>query len=186
MVFLWIIQTVSTMSIFRCIDTRSFHRAKNVSILDRSECAMIVYVCVCTDICVDNVGDDTIESLCGLHRSTFRNIYRKYCEHSVIIHTHHHLLRIFMFLKHYPTSRSTYTFLNTYYSSIKKGVYFLSSIIDELSSSWNHRNHMSNRTNHHFSSGVVGCIDTFPIVVYRPQKNQSLLYNGKYKQHVYK
>jgi len=45
---------------------------------------------------------------------------------------------------------------------------------------------MSNRINHRFANNIVGSVDTFPIIVNRPKKNQSLLYNGKYKAHVYK
>src|SRR6185437_13843068 len=46
---------------------------------------------------------------------------------------------------------------------------------------------MLNRIPHHFCNMLTGSIDTFPVVVERPQSDkQSYLYNGKYKKHVYK
>jgi hypothetical protein len=143
---------------------------------------IIVNYCVFAyvDISLDDLLDSQLEAICGLHRSTFLRIYRKYCMGSIAIPTHLHLLRIFAYLKLYPTSRSTSAFLNTHLPSIKKGIMYLASVINELTAVWNFRNNMINRTNHRFSNNVIGSIDTFPIVIYRPTKNQSLLYNGKY------
>lgn len=47
-------------------------------------------------------------------------------------------------------------------------------------------NDLSNRINHRFANNIVGSVDTFPIIVHRPKRKQTLLYNGKYKAHVYK
>lgn len=66
-----------------------------------------------------------------------------------------------------------------------KIVFFFTSSIYRLSIYY-FRNNMINRMNHRFGNNVIGSVDTFPIVVNRPKQNQSYLYNGKYKQHVYK
>lgn len=138
------------------------------------------------DFCLEKLSDKSLESLCGLHRSTFLYIYYKYCVGSNVIPTRVHLFRIFAYLKLYPTTRTTRTFLVTYLLSIQRGVNYLASVMNEMITPWQARNKMSNRTNHRFANNVIGCVDTFPIVVNRPKKDQSLLYNGKYKQHIYK
>jgi hypothetical protein len=47
-------------------------------------------------------------------------------------------------------------------------------------------NDLKNRIPHHFINNLIGSVDTFPIICHRPVENQSHLYNGKYKAHVYK
>ena len=95
------------------------------------------------------------------------------------------LFRVFEYLKQYPTRRAHQL---QSLSSIRKYIMFLASVVDELSTVWNDRHRMSNRTPHHFRSMLTGSIDTFPVCVSRPvdYEEQSYLYNGKYKQHVYK
>jgi hypothetical protein len=129
-----------------------------------------------------------LEAEIGLRRCTFMHIFDKYCGSSTVIDSHVKMYRLFAFMKQYPVCRSISSNLLTSSTTITKYILFLSSVINELQPVWNNRNEMINRLPHHFANNVVGSIDTFPIKVYRPSSssNQSLLYNGKYKYHLYK
>jgi hypothetical protein len=137
---------------------------------------------------IDNFAENKLEAEIGLRRCTFMHIFDKYCGSSTVIDSHVKMYRLFAFMKQYPVCRSISSNLLTSSTTITKYILFLSSVINELQPVWNSRNEMINRLPHHFANNVVGSIDTFPIKVYRPSSssNQSLLYNGKYKYHLYK
>lgn len=96
-------------------------------------------VCVHTGIDLNNLADHQLEALCGLHRSTFIHIYRTYCGLNTVIRTQLHLVRIFAFMKHYPNDRSTHTYYGASYRSIKRGIVYLASVMNELAPVWNQR-----------------------------------------------
>ena len=137
---------------------------------------------------VDKLSQDDLEAHTGLRRCTFKHIFEKYCGPTTIIDAHIKLYRLFAFLKQYPVRRSLTSILSVSHPTMSKYIIFLSSVIDELKFVWENRNAMSNRLPHHFANNLIGSIDSFPIKVYRPSDNakQSLLYNGKYKHHIYK
>jgi hypothetical protein len=64
----------------------------------------------------------------------------------------------------------------------------LAQVIDELTEAWEDRKHPSNQLPHVFERSVTGSIDSFPIIINRPQGGnmQRLFYNGKYGCHVVK
>jgi hypothetical protein len=129
-------------------------------------------------------SNEWLRAQCGLDSSTFLYIYNRYCRDS-IIDSQLKLYRLFHYLKLYPVVRAHEL---KSLSSINKYIEHLASVVDELSSVWNHRHNMINRTPHHFRHMLTGSIDSFPVVVSRPvdSKIQSYLYNGKYKKHVMK
>lgn len=61
-------------------------------------------------------------------------------------------------------------------------------MINELDEAWEKRHEIGNSLPHVFGRSIVGSIDTFPILINRPSKNnlQRLFYNGKYASHVVK
>ena len=61
-------------------------------------------------------------------------------------------------------------------------------MIDELEAAWDDRFSPANELPHVFGPRVTGAIDTFPIIINRPQKGnmQRHFYNGKYACHVVK
>jgi hypothetical protein len=128
--------------------------------------------------------DDWLRAQCGLDAHTLLYIYNKYCHHSVI-DSKSKLYRLFRYFKQYPVARSNDSKSLT---SLYKYIKYLASVVDELSIVWNDRHNMSNRIPHHFREMLTGSIDTFPVIVSRPTDGtqQSYLYNGKYKKHVYK
>ena len=143
-----------------------------------------LYRCVIVDFDASNHSEQWMRSYCGLDSHTFMYIYLKYCKHSVI-DSQTKLYQLFHYLKLYPIIRAHET---TSITSIRKYIFFLASVVDELQTVWNSRHEMTNRIPHHFQSMLSGSIDTFPVVVSRPLDStlQSYLYNGKYKKHVYK
>jgi hypothetical protein len=143
-----------------------------------------LYRCVIVDFDASNHSEQWMRSYCGLDAHTFMYIYLKYCKHSVI-DSQTKLYQLFHYLKLYPIIRAHET---TSITSIRKYIFFLASVVDELQTVWNSRHEMTNRIPHHFQSMLSGSIDTFPVVVSRPLEStlQSYLYNGKYKKHVYK
>jgi hypothetical protein len=95
--------------------------------------------CDFVDITIESVSDTDLQALCGLHRSTFTTIFNKYCGGDTIIRDHAYLMRIFAYMKLYPLSRSSKPFCDSHIGSIKPGIVYLSSVIDELKSVWNER-----------------------------------------------
>jgi hypothetical protein len=139
---------------------------------------------MCTGFDVGRHSDEWIRAQCGLDSHTLIYMYNKYCRHS-IIDSQWKLYRVFRYLKQYPVARAHDSKSLT---SVYMYIDYLASVVDELSIVWNARHNMSNRTPHHFRDMLTGSVDTFPVIVSRPTDatEQSYLYNGKYKKHVYK
>ena len=93
---------------------------------------------------LDSLADIELESICGLTRGVFLHLYRKYCGATTIIRNHTRLLRIFAYMKLYPTGRQTRVFAGCSIHTIKKGIMYLAGVIDELSEAWEHRQQLIN------------------------------------------
>ena len=142
----------------------------------------------CRQFHLDNYSDEHLAALCGLQRWTFMYVYSKYCGPATPIKTHEQLFRCFQYLKQYPLDRCLSAFRFPCIRVLKSRIKYLAQVLNELEAVWATRHDDFNRIPHHFRDKLVGSIDTFPILVSRPTHSikQSILYNGKYKHHVYK
>jgi len=115
--------------------------------------------------------------------------WNKYCGPQSEIMNPQDMYRIFGFIHMGPRRRQAVRYLDcskTYlHETVIPALHFLGSAVDEMQ--WNRRllpwNHCP-----HFPKNVTFMVDTMPIVTYQPQNAQirSCLYNGKYKDTVYK
>jgi hypothetical protein len=65
---------------------------------------------------------------------------------------------------------------------------YLASVVNELDEAWDRRKEPGNELPHVFGRSVTGSIDSFPIIINRPEEGnlQRFFYNGKYACHVVK
>lgn len=142
-------------------------------------------------------NESEFKSLCGLSFETFRYIYNKYCgiTNLTTIINPGQLYDIFFYMKVYPVIRNLRSVLskedgsNWYIQdTIKRDLMSLALVIDELSAPFQQRHHPSNCLPHVFGANVTSCIESFPIVITRPDDAdwQTLTCNGKYGANVLK
>jgi hypothetical protein len=145
--------------------------------------------------------EEEIISVTGLTSEVFRHLYATYCGPLTPISSPHLLFYLFQFYKLYPIQRASWfvfrdaassRYCSRFKDSIASSEEYLSSVIDELRHSWDARRSSGNFLPDTFGTSVTGCVDTFPIVIYRPKSQgenedpQKLFYNGKYGCHVVK
>ncbi len=130
--------------------------------------------------------------LTGFDLESLEIIFDKYCGQGTPIKTRKYLYDVLFFLKTYPTlradagrtQRKSFGYL---YDKIRIGVLHLSCVVDELNAAFQSRLDPDNEiTDSIFDDSYRLCLDSFPIYINRPQHNQHLYYNGKYKSHIVK
>ena len=142
-----------------------------------------------------SIFDGDIKDSTALDPQTLEDIFIQYGGRGTPFRKRSDVVHFFVFLKSYPTARSWPTVVNGQYRhkfrKIMIQLEHLFTVMDEFTRLVDERNLDSNKMPEILSNvfdvdNVRLCVDTFPVYLRRPKKNQRWWYQAKYHAHVAK
>jgi hypothetical protein len=132
-------------------------------------------------------------SVTGFTAEILEDIFLKYCGRSTPIKNRKHLAVFLEWCMCYRTVRSSASSrgLKSYrnvHVAVRKAIDYLFKVVNELEYAFLSRLDVDNAIHTAFENmnRSTCLLDSFPIYINRPSRNQGLFYNGKYKRHILK